>query len=418
MGERTRTLEGLAGVTQADFAVVGAGVIGVTIAAELRRRHPRAAVVLLEKEDAPGLHASGRNSGVLHAGFYYTPDSLKARFTRDGNRAMREYCAARSLRILRCGKLVVAKDESELATLEELFARAARNGVQVERVSEAEARKIEPRVRTAGTALWSPTTSTVDPKEVLEALVLDAVSSGVRLVTGARYLGRTKAGLRTTAGEIACGFVVNAAGLHADRIANDFGFSRDYRILPFKGLYLHSSEPAFAFKTNVYPVPNLKNPFLGVHVTVTVDGHAKLGPTAIPCLWREQYGWARGFNARELAEIASLTWKLWWGEGFDFRGLAYEEMKKYARGRLVGQAMPLADGIRAEDYVRWGTPGIRAQLVDVRRGTLVQDFVLEGDADSLHVLNAVSPGWTCALPFSVHVCDRIDHVLNGAELAS
>jgi L-2-hydroxyglutarate oxidase LhgO len=416
--ERKRTLEGLAGVTRADFAVVGAGVMGVTIAAELRRRHPRASIVLLEKEDEPGLHASGRNSGVLHAGFYYTPDSLKARFTRDGNRALRDYCAARNLRLLRCGKLVVAKDESELATLEELFLRAARNGVEVERVSEAEARRIEPRVKTAGTALWSPTTSTVDPREVMRSLAADAVASGVRLLTGARVLARTKPGLRTSAGEIACGFVVNAAGLHADRIAQDFGFSQDYRILPFKGLYLYSSEPAFAFKTNVYPVPNLRNPFLGVHVTVTVDGHAKLGPTAIPCLWREQYGWTGGFSPRELAEIAGLTWKLWWGEEFDFRGLASEEMKKYARRRLVEQAMPLADGIRTEDYVRWGTPGIRAQLVDVRRGTLVQDFVLEGDAGSLHVLNAVSPGWTCALPFANHVCDRIADLLNGAELAS
>jgi L-2-hydroxyglutarate oxidase LhgO len=406
------------GVRTADFAVVGAGIMGTAIAQELRRRHPRASVALLEKEDAPGLHASGRNSGVLHAGFYYTPDSLKARFTKDGNRALREYCEAKGLPINRCGKLVVTRDESELGTLEELFARAEKNGVEVERVDEAGAKKIEPRARTVRVALWSPTTSTVDPRAVMSSLVHDAQRDGVTLVTRARYLGRKPGAIATTAGEIPCGYVVNAAGLYADRIARDFGFGEAYRILPFKGLYLYSSEPPGAFRTNLYPVPNLKNPFLGVHVTVTVEGKAKIGPTAIPCLWREQYGLARGFRASELAEIAALTWRLFFGNEFDFRGLAADEVRKYARSRMVGQAKPLADGIEPRDYVRWGPPGIRAQLVDVRRGALVQDFVLEGDGDSLHVLNAVSPGFTCALPFAKHVCDRIDDVTHEAELAS
>lgn len=404
--------------TFADFAVIGAGVIGVTIASELKRRHAGASVVLLEKEAEPGRHASGRNSGVLHAGFYYTPDSLKARFTREGNAAMRGYCESKHLRMRRCGKLVVARDESELPTLRELFARAEKNGVTVERLSEAEARNIEPRALTAGEALYSPTTATVDPREVMTSLVDDAAREGVRLLTGARYVGRRSGAIRTTAGDVRCGFVVNAAGLHADRIARDFGFSDHFRILPFKGLYLYSSEPAGAFRTNVYPVPNLKNPFLGVHVTVTVDGRAKIGPTAIPCLWREQYGWGSGFNVSELTEIVALSWRLLWGDAFDFRGLAFAEMKKYVRTHLVGQASALASGIRAADYTLWGPPGIRAQLVDLRDGSLVQDFVLEGDAESLHVLNAVSPGWTCAMPFARHVCDRVDDVLQGARLAS
>jgi L-2-hydroxyglutarate oxidase LhgO len=252
----------------------------------------------------------------------------------------------------------------------------------------------------------------------MASLVDDATRAGVRLLAGTGYRGRRGSTLETSAGPVSAGFVVNAAGLHADRIARDFGWSSHYRILPFKGLYLYSSEPAGSFRTNLYPVPNLKNPFLGVHVTVTVDGKAKIGPTAIPCLWREQYGWARGFRAGDVAEIARLTLRLWAKNAFDFRGLAIEEMKKYARGRLVGQAASLADGIRVSDYSHWGPPGIRAQLVDLRDGSLVQDFVLEGDSESLHVLNAVSPGWTCALPFARYVCDRVDDVLHGAELAS
>src|SRR5262249_15014932 len=158
----------------------------------------------------------------------------------------------------------------------------------------------------------------------------------------------------------------------------------------FKGLYLYSSEPGGAFRTNIYPVPNLKNPFLGVHFTVTVDGHAKIGPTAIPCLWREQYDFRSNFHWDELVEILGMSTGLLLHSGFDFRGLAVEEMRKYYRPYLISQARALAEGIRGSDYTRWGKPGIRAQLLDVKKRTLVMDFCIEGDERSCHVLNAVS----------------------------
>ncbi len=392
----------------ADFVVVGAGVIGVNIATELKRRHPAAHVVLLEKEASPGLHASGRNSGVLHAGFYYTADSLKARFTRVGNRLMLEYCEAKGLRVNRCGKLVVARDASELPVLAELLRRGQANGVELREIGEQEARAIEPRARTFQKALFSPATATVDPAEVMRCFVEDAKGHGVELLTGCAYLTRTTHGIRSSRGDFECGYLVNAAGLHADRIARDHGFSERYRILPFKGLYLYSSEPAGAFRTNIYPVPNLRNPFLGVHVTVTVDGRAKLGPTAIPCLWREQYGWFENFDPVEMAQILGASVDLLFRAGFDFRGLALEEVRKYRRATMVSQAARLADNIHAEQYAKWGRPGIRAQLMDVKQRTLVQDFCIEGDDRSLHVLNAVSPGWTCAIPFSRFVCDQVE----------
>ncbi len=395
-------------MNSADFAVIGAGVLGVNVATELKRRHPGASVVLLEKEAQPGLHASGRNSGVLHAGFYYTADSLKARFTRQGNQRMKEYVEAKGLRINRCGKLVVARDERELEGLEELLRRGTLNGVTLQELSEAEALKIEPRIKVLRKALFSPNTATVDPAEVMRSMVADAQALGVTILPSTRYLSRRTGTIVTSAGELACGYVVNTAGLYADQVARDFGFSQRYRILPFKGLYLYSSEPAGAFRTNVYPVPNLKNPFLGVHVTVTVDGHAKLGPTAIPCLWREQYGWSGNFHFSELAEALGMSANLFLRAGFDFRGLALEEMRKYYRPHLVTQAASLATGIKTDDYVRWGKPGIRAQLVDTAKRTLVQDFCVEGDDKSFHVLNAVSPGWTCAIPFAEHVCNEIE----------
>ena len=214
--------------------------------------------------------------------------------------------------------------------------------------------------------------------------------------------------MRTSRGEFECGYLVNAAGLYADVIARDHGFSERYRVLPFKGLYLYSSEPAGAFRTNIYPVPDLRNPFLGVHFTLTSDGRVKIGPTAIPCLWREQYGWTENFRLSELGQVLGSGLGLAIRAGFDFRGLALEELRKYHRPYLVAQAARLAEGIRVEQYARWGRPGIRAQLVDVKQRTLVQDFCIEGDDRSLHILNAVSPGWTCAIPFGRYVCDQVE----------
>ena len=389
-----------------DFLVIGAGVVGLSIGRELRRRRPGASVVVIDKEDAPDRHSSGRNSGVLHAGFYYTADSLKARFTRAGNLAWTEYCRERGLPLRACGKLVVATREEELPVLDELHRRGRANGVPVEMVDAAAAREIEPRARTLGRALHSPSTSVVDPHACMAALAEDARREGVSLRFDTGYVGRRGRVLRTEKGEIEAGFTINAAGLYADRVARDFGFSERYRILPFKGLYLYCDEPPGAFRAHIYPVPDIRNPFLGVHFTVTADGRAKIGPTAIPALWRENYGGLSGFSATELGEIVLRQAGLFLGAGFDFRRLAWEEIRKNSSRVMVSLASRLADGVKPEHYRHWGKPGIRAQLVDIEKRTLVMDFLIEGDAESLHILNAVSPGFTCAFPFAAHVVDR------------
>ena len=391
-----------------DFLVIGGGIIGVAVARELRRRHPGAAVTVLEKEPAVGRHASGRNSGVLHAGFYYSADSLKARFTRDGNAALREYCRAKGLPLNQCGKLVVARSAADHPQMDELLRRGAANGVTLESVSEDEARKIEPRVRTCERAIWSPNTATADPAAVIGAMRADAEQEGVRFALGTAFRRRHGNEAETSQGRWSAGYVVNAAGLQADRIARQFGFSEHYTILPFKGLYLYSDEPAGSLRTNIYPVPDLRNPFLGVHFTVTVDGHAKIGPTAIPAFWREHYAGLSGFSFRDLAEIAWLQLGLLFAAGFEFRRLAWEELAKYNRAHLVSLAGRLAEGVRVDDYHRWGRTGIRAQLLDTRTRKLEMDFVLEGNDRSLHVLNAVSPGWTCSIPFAAYVVDEIE----------
>ncbi|MBF0178292.1 MAG: L-2-hydroxyglutarate oxidase [Magnetococcales bacterium] len=394
-----------------DYLIVGGGVVGLNLALEARRRHPKRRVVVLEKESACGKHASGRNSGVLHAGFYYTADSLKARFCREGNHLMTRYCQERGLRINRCGKLVVARQETDLPVMEELLRRGAANGVELESLSLSQAQVLEPRVRTVDRAIHSPTTSSVDPKEVMGALAEDARSAGVDIRVGTALLGWERGVARTTNGDVSAGYLINAAGLYADRIAHMCGFGLQSAILPFKGLYLYSDEPVGALRTHIYPVPDLANPFLGVHYTLTVDGHAKVGPTAVPAFWREHYEGLSGFRWQESMEIVWREMGLFLRNDFGFRQLAWQEMQKYRRREMVRQAGVLATAVDEKHYRRWGPPGVRAQLVNLRNHRLETDFRYEGDRGSFHVLNAVSPGFTCAMPFGRYLFDQIDALL-------
>ncbi|MCA9479710.1 MAG: L-2-hydroxyglutarate oxidase [Nitrospirales bacterium] len=395
-----------------DFLIIGGGVIGINIARRLKQLYPDTTVTVLEKEAHCGAHASGRNSGVLHAGFYYTPDSLKAKFTRIGNRRLTEYCEASGIPMNKCGKLVVAKNADELSGLDELFRRARVNEIQVQEVSAQEAKAIEPRVKTYERALYSPTTSTVDPKLVLKQMTKDAQGEGVHIHCGVRYQSRHSDGVQTDRDLYQARYVVNAAGLFADTIARDYGFSQEYKILPFKGLYLYSNEPPGSFRTNVYPVPDLKNPFLGVHVTVTAEKKAKIGPTAIPVLWREQYGGLANFDLGQFCDLSVRQLQLVIGADFDFKKLAVQEIRKYSRSHLVSLLSDLVEGVRPEHYQTWGVPGIRAQLVHTKTKKLEMDFVVQGDDRSLHVLNAISPGFTCSLPFADYVCEKIQTFTN------
>jgi (S)-2-hydroxyglutarate dehydrogenase len=390
-----------------DFLVIGGGVIGINIARELKRKYPDQSVTLIEKEDEVAQHASGRNSGVLHAGFYYTADSLKAKFTRQGNVAMHEYCESKKLKMNKCGKLVVAKDEHDYPVLDTLLERGKANGVPLEKITIEDAKKIEPRVKSHRHALWSPTTTSVDPVEVTLEMKKDAIAEGVSIRTGVAYLGKQNGTLRTSAGDLQAGYVVNSAGLYADKIAQDFGMSEHFRVLPFKGVYLYSSEPHGALHTHIYPVPDLRNPFLGVHFTVTADHHIKIGPTAMPAFWREQYEGFSGFSATEMMDILWRQAGLMLFAGFDFRRLAYEELRKYMRTHLVSLATALLEGVTPDHYKEWGRTGIRAQLLDIRSRKLIMDFVFEQDDRSLHILNAVSPGFTCSMPFARHIVDQI-----------
>lgn len=395
-----------------DFLIIGGGIIGISVARSLKKIFPDAKIIILEKEKACGWHASGRNSGVLHAGFYYTPDSLKAKFTRLGNQQLTAYCQDKKIAMNRCGKLVVAKDANDLITLNELLKRGRQNEVVLEEITAADAQKIEPRVKTFERAIFSPTTSSVNPKEVIAAMQLDALAEGIDIHCDVQFLRREKDNvIITTKNKYEAGYIVNASGLYADKIARNFNFSKHYRVLPFKGIYLYGDEAPFSFKTHIYPVPDLKNPFLGVHFTVSVDGRVKIGPTAIPAFWREQYGRFSRFKITEFADIFLRQMGLFVFSQFDFKKLALEEISKYSKSYLVQLAGLLAKDVKKENFTQFGKPGIRAQLLNTKEKKLEMDFILEGDKKSMHILNAVSPGFTSSLPFAEYVTNNIQQLL-------
>jgi len=393
---------------ETDFLVVGGGFVGLSIAYELALRNPDAVINLIEKETHIGEHASGRNSGVLHAGFYYTSDSLKARFTKEGNQAWHQFCEEHNLDINKCGKLVVAKDEEDNKTLDILIERGEANGIELDVISAVDAQKIEPRVKTHKRALWSPNTATVNPQQVLKQLFSEVEKLGVKVHFDCAFINRNSDNqVRSSKHMFKAKHLINCAGLYADKVAKFYDQGSNYHLLPFKGVYLYAGDNAPKLATNIYPVPDLKNPFLGVHYTLTVDGTMKLGPSAIPAFWPEQYEYLENFKIGEFLQTSGRHLQLMAGSDSTFRKLAVEELKKYSKSYMVKQAQQLADGIEMSHFSHWGKPGIRAQLINKTTQKLEMDFIVEGDKESTHVLNAVSPAFTCALPFAKYVVDKI-----------
>ena len=382
---------------RADVLIVGGGIIGLTLARELASTG-RGEIVVLEKEDDLGRHASGRNSGVLHAGIYYAPDSLKARSCLSGNRLMRAYCKERGLTVRESGKVIVARAEEEIPTLEELHRRATANGARVEFVDEKQLADIEPSARTVGRALYSRDTAVVDPKAVLKELRADLEASGrVRIVTGCRFTGLAGTSTaRTSLGRIAFQRVVNAAGAHCDRVARVFGLARHLRLIPFKGIYRKlRRDTVFPVNGNIYPVPDIRNPFLGVHFTRSAAGDVYLGPTAIPALGRENYGIFAGIDSG--APAIAFADAVLFVKNPAFRSVALTEPRKYMPSYFYRDAARLVKTFDPGLFEKASKVGIRPQLVDWRTKQLIMDFRVEAADGSVHVLNPISPAFTSSM---------------------
>jgi L-2-hydroxyglutarate oxidase LhgO len=379
-----------------DYLIVGAGIIGMTIAYKLIERDINIKIAIIDKENSVAKHASGRNSGVLHSGFYYSADSLKAKFTVDGNAQMKQFCKEYNIFVNDTKKIVIAKDKKELEGLYELQKRAEINGVETYIIDEDRVREIDSNIRTYQKALYSPNTASVDPKEVCFRLKDILEESGVEFYFDTPFDNC----------DLKYSYLINCAGAYADRIAKEFDLAKNYTMLPFKGIYLKYMENRTDIKTNIYPVPNLANPFLGVHYTVTVDGDIKIGPTAIPAFWRENYRGFDNFNFFEMIEILYYEAKLFVLNSFNFRKLALSEIKNYNRNLFIQKAKDMV--YKIGNNFKPIPAGIRAQLLDTKTNELIQDFVVEHASNSTHILNAVSPAFTCSFAFAEYVIDEIN----------
>jgi L-2-hydroxyglutarate oxidase LhgO len=331
----------------------------------------------------------------------------------DGNRLMKEFCKENGIYVNNCEKVVVAGDEVELASLYELERRGKRNGVDIKLIDEEELAKIEPNAKTYKKALYSPTTASVDPVEVCQKLKELLKAKKVDFFFNTKYVKRKNDYIITSKFKVKAGFVINAAGLYADVVAKDHGFSKQRIIIPFKGIYVKYKGTDKPFKTNIYPVPNLLNPFLGVHYTITAHNHIKIGPTSIPAFWRENYKGFSNFKLNEFIQILYYEAKLFLFNSFNFRSLAYNEIKKYNRKHFVGLADRLSQKVDTGLFTEWLSPGIRAQLLDKKTLKLEMDFIVEGDEKSLHILNAVSPAFTCSFSFAKYL---VNEKINGKKV--
>ncbi|MGI8947897.1 MAG: L-2-hydroxyglutarate oxidase [Ornithinimicrobium sp.] len=390
--------------------VVGAGIVGLAVARELRRRAPDARIAVIDQAQIVAAHQSGHNSGVIHGGIYYTPGSLKARLCVEGSRLMYDYCDEHGIPHERCGKLIVARHEGELGRLDELERRGRANGVPgLRRVAGRDIPDIEPNA-VGVQALHAPGTGIVDYGRVAEAIAEELRAGGVELLLGRTVQRVTPQGagaiVRHDRGQLRADRVIVCAGLWSDRIARRCGAPADPRIVPFRGAYLRlqATDPPVV-RGMVYPVPDPELPFLGVHVTPHVAGQVMLGPTALAVASRAGYR-LRRVSARDVWETASWpgTWRVagrFWRTGLDEVRLAA------SRRAFVAACAEYVPSLTVEDLDGTTAAGVRAQAVG-RDGSLVDDFVIARDGPVSHVRNAPSPAATSAFALAAEILRRTE----------
>ena len=394
-------------VEKADLAVIGGGIVGLATSLQLLRRRPQLRLVVLEREPEVAMHQSGHNSGVVHAGLYYKPGSLKARLCRAGKAELEAYCAEHDIPLRRIGKVVVALDEGEVPRLHDLFERGTANGVQgLEEIGPERIKEIEPHA--AGIrGLWSPETAIVDFKAVALAYAREVRGLGGTIETGRAVTAMeqrdSEVVLSTTQGPLVASHVVACAGLQADRVAAMTADPAPERIIPFRGdYYTLLPEARDLVRGLIYPVPDPRFPFLGVHFTRRIDGEVWAGPNAVLAFAIEGYR-RRDISVRDLAGVLAYRGFIRLALRYWRTGLA-EFWRDLSKRAFVGELRRYLPELRA-DQVTFGPSGVRAQGLDPD-GTLVDDFRLGGSDRVLHVRNAPSPAATASLAIGGEVADR------------
>jgi L-2-hydroxyglutarate oxidase len=394
-----------------DFAIIGGGIVGICTAWKLQCRCPDKTVLLLEKEDSLAFHQSGHNSGVIHAGVYYEPGSLKAKLCRRGLYETIDLCNQFNIPYRQCGKLLVATNETELTRMHSLYGRCVENDVEAELISVNRLKEMEPHITGVG-AIFVSETGIVDYRKICEVLAGEFKAAGgtIELNSEVDDISENESGITITMenGECQCNFLICCAGLHADRIARLHGLEIDFNIIPFRGEFYRLADRYKELISHlIYPIPDPNLPFLGVHITPMIDGTVTVGPNAVLGWKREGYG-KFNFNINDSLDI--LTFKGFWrlmGQHFSY-GLKelWVSLNKSAYVRQVRKYCP---EIMIEDLLPHPA-GIRAQAV-YSDGRLAHDFLFYETPRSLHVCNAPSPAATSALPIAEYLCDKVTETI-------
>lgn len=392
-----------------DFLIVGAGIVGLTVTKELKARYPTSTIVILEKEPDVGKHASGRNSGVMHSGVYYGNTTLKAKVCALGAERMRAFASEHGIACERSGKVIIASSERDLPTIDKLLKNAKDNGVRAERLDEQGVREIEPYASPYLAGIFCPDTSVIDSKAVVYKLRELLEADGVQFIFNApiKEVFPSEKYVQTSSGRFSYGYLFNCAGAGADLVAKKFGHAENYTLVPFKGIYYKIKKNRdYLVKSNIYPVPDIEQPFLGVHLTRVISGDVYVGPTAIPAFGRENYGIFQGMKLAESLNIGRELLAMYYENKQNFRPLVHAEVKKYLKPWFVESARKLMKELNADDLEPCDKVGIRPQLINIKTRALEMDYILEQDESTLHVLNSISPAFTSSLAFAEWIVDQ------------
>ncbi|UVK41785.1 L-2-hydroxyglutarate oxidase [Mesorhizobium sp. AR07] len=390
-----------------DYCVIGGGIVGLATAMRLIERRPGCSLVLIEKESALGLHQTGHNSGVIHAGIYYPPGSLKAELCRKGAQATKDFCTANSIPFEICGKLLVATNPREMTRMHALFERSVANNIEVERLSADELAEREPNVAGLG-ALLVPSTGIVDYRKVCQAMGGTIERLGGAIVLGTKVTGIAEAGAAVTVSSAGQSWraqkLIVCGGLQSDRLATLAGLSIKHRIVPFRGEYYRlPAAKNDIVRHLIYPIPDPELPFLGIHLTRMIDGSVTVGPNAVIGLGRETYSKLK-VNLADLLDY--LAFPGFWKTVLQNRGSAVSELRNSLwKPGYLAQCRKYCPSLEIGDLLPYEA-GIRAQAVN-RDGTMVHDFLFEQTERMLHVCNAPSPAATSAIPIADQILDRM-----------
>ncbi len=378
--------------------IIGSGIVGMTIAYQLLTRKLSKDILIIDKENLPGKHTSGRNSGVVHSGLYYKPDSLKAKVCVKGAKRLRKWVSDRNLYLNKCGKLILPTNEYLNKRIDELYDRGKKNGCNVEIWDLAKLKKKFPYVNlSCGRALWSPDTSIISPKEILSTLFNELKEKNVKFLFDSEItsVNQTINFIEiNNSKKIHFDYLFNCAGLNADKVAKLFDLGSNYKLMPFKGQYLQLKDN-FKYKvsSNIYPVPDLNIPFLGVHFTPGISG-IFIGPTATLAFGRENYKGIDSLEPYSFIENINILARQYLTAKNGFRRYFHEQAFQTFRPFFIKAAKELIPSVKAENLKFSDKSGIRAQLIDLKNLKLVDDFICLETKNSIHVLNAISPAFT------------------------